>query len=72
MKTINGDKNMVDQGKTSTYIISGAMIIFSAILADPSLVEPLMGDYYSRFVALIPLLIVIYNAYYPRPINKKE
>ena len=72
MKTINGDKNMVDQGKTSTYIISGAMIIFAAILADPSLIQPLMGDYYPRFVALLPLLIVIYNAYYPRPINKKE
>ena len=63
---------MVNQGKVSTYIISGAMIIFAAILADPSLVEPLMGDFYSKFVALVPLLIVIYNAYYPRPINKKE
>ena len=63
---------MVNQGKVSTYIISGAMIIFSAILADPSLVEPLMGDFYSKFVAIVPLLIVIYNAYYPRPINKKE
>jgi hypothetical protein len=62
----------MDYGKLSTYIISGAMIIFAAILADPSLVEPLMGDFYSKFVALVPLLIVVFNAYYPRPINKKE
>ena len=62
----------MDYGKLSTYIISGAMIIFAAILADPSLVEPLMGDFYSKFVALVPLLIVVFNAYYHRPINKKE
>ena len=72
MKTINGDEKKMDNGNISTYIISGAMIIFSAILANPSLIQPLMGDYYPRFVALLPLLIVIYNAYYPRPINKKE
>lgn len=62
----------MDYGKLSTYIISGAMIIFAAILADPSLVQPLMGDYYTRFVALVPLLIVVFNAYNPRPINKKK
>lgn len=56
----------MDQGKISTYIISGAMIIFTAILAQPELIEPLLGDYYSRFVAIVPLLIVVYNAYYPR------
>lgn len=63
----------MDYGKLSTYIISGAMIIFAAILADPSLVQPLMGDYYTRFVALVPLLIVVFNAYYPRPpVEAKE
>jgi predicted neutral ceramidase superfamily lipid hydrolase len=56
----------MDNGKISTYVISGAMIIFAAILADPSLVEPLMGPYYTKFLALIPLLIVVFNAYYPR------
>lgn len=56
----------MDNGKLSTSIISGAMIIFAAILAQPGLIEPLLGDYYSRFVALVPLLIVVYNAYYPR------
>lgn len=56
----------MDQGKISTYLISGAMIIFTAILSQPGLVEPLLGDYYSRFVAIVPLLIVVYNAYYPR------
>ena len=61
----------MDNGKISTYIISGAMIIFAAILADPTLVQPLMGDYYTRFVALVPLLVVIYNAYYPRPIQEE-
>ena len=62
----------MDNGKISTYIISGAMIIFAAILADPTLVQPIMGDYYTRFVALVPLLVVIYNAYYPRTIQEKE
>lgn len=56
----------MDNGKLSTYIISGATIIFAAILAQPGLIEPLLGDYYTRFVAIVPLLIVIYNAYYPR------
>jgi len=62
----------MDNGKTSTYIISGAMLIFAAILAQPGLVEPLLGDYYTRFVALVPLLIVIYNAYYPREVKEAE
>lgn len=62
----------MDYGKLSTYIISGAMIIFSAILAQPELVEPLMGDYYTRFVALVPLLIVIFNAYYPRQVKEES
>jgi hypothetical protein len=57
----------MDNGKISTYIISGAMVIFSAILAQPDLIQPLLGDYYTRFLAIVPLLIVIYNAYYPRP-----
>lgn len=56
----------MDNGKISTYIISGAMLIFAAILAQPDLIQPLLGDYYTRFYALVPLLIVIYNAYYPR------
>lgn len=63
----------MDYGKLSTYAISGAMIIFAAILADPSLVEPIMGGFYSKFVALVPLLIVVFNAYYPRqPVEAKE
>ena len=62
----------MDYGKLSTYIISGAMIIFAAILADPSLVEPLMGDYYTKFVALVPLLIVVFNAYYPRQAKEES
>lgn len=72
MKTINGDEKKMDNGKLSTYIISGAMAVFSAILLEPSLVQPLMGDYYSRFVALVPLLIVIFNAYYPRQIQEES
>lgn len=62
----------MDYGKLSTYIISGAMIIFAAILADPSLVEPLMGDFYTKFTALVPLLIVVFNAYYPRQIQEES
>ena len=62
----------MDNGKISTYIISGAMIIFAAILAQPDLVQPLFGEYYTRFVAFVPLLIVIYNAYYPRKVEDKD
>lgn len=60
----------MDNGKISTYIISGAMVIFSAILLKPELVQPIMGEYYTQFVALVPLLIVIYNAYYPRQVEE--
>jgi len=56
----------MDNGKISTFVISGAMIIFSAILAQPDLIQPLLGDNYSRFLAFVPLLIVVYNAYFPR------
>lgn len=62
----------VDNGKLSTKVISGAMIVFSAILLEPNLVQPLTGDYHNKFLSIVPLLIVLYNAYYPRPINKKE
>ena len=62
----------MDYGKLSTYIISGAMIIFAAILADPALVEPLMGGFYTKFVSLVPLLIVVFNAYYPRQVKEES
>lgn len=60
----------MDNGKLSTSIISGAMIIFSAILLKPELVQPLMGEYYTQFVSIVPLLIVIYNAVYPRQVGE--
>lgn len=60
----------MDNGKTSTYIISAAMVIFSAILLKPELVQPLMGEYYTQFVSIVPLLIVIYNAVYPRQVGE--
>ncbi|AXN53400.1 hypothetical protein M1M16_gp19 [Methanobacterium virus Drs3] len=62
----------VENGSLSTKIISGAMVIFSGILLDPTILKPLIGTHYNTFLALIPLLILIYNAYNPRPINKKK
>lgn len=58
----------MDQGKVSTYLISLAGIIFAYVIANPSIIEQLMGSaLYAQYgAALIALLVVIYNFAYPR------
>lgn len=58
----------MDQGKVSTYLISLAGIIFAYVIANPAIIEQLMGSaLYAQYgAALIALLVVIYNFAYPR------
>jgi len=58
----------MDQGKVSTYIISIVGVIFAYVIANPQIVEQLMGSaFYAQYgAALIALLVVIYNFMYPR------
>lgn len=58
---------MVDQGKISTYAISLFGVILAYIIANPSILEQLMGTYYIQYGAvIITLLTVVYNYLYPR------
>ena len=61
-----------DNGKISTYVISLAMIVFAYILAKPEVMEPLLGVYYTQFLSLVPLLVLIYNFFNPRPVEAVE
>ena len=59
---------MVDQGKISTYLITIAGIVFAYVIANPSIIEQLMGTaLYAQYGAvIITLLAVVYNYLYPR------
>ena len=59
-----------DNGKISTIIISIAGAILAAMIADPTLLQTLMGSYYIQYGAVIlTVLIIIYNALYPRELD---
>ena len=66
---------MVDNGKISTYVITLAGVIFAYVIANPEIIEQLMGSaLYAQYgAALIALLVVIYNFAYPRePVQVEE
>ena len=57
---------MVDNGKISTGLISGLVIIFGALkqtlINNPSILQSLMGNYYVAYVAIaIAILSAIYE-----------
>ena len=59
---------MVDQGKISTYLISIAGVVLAYVIANPSIIEQLMGSalYIQYGTVIITLLVVVYNYLYPR------
>lgn len=63
---------MVDNGKISTYLITLAGVVFAYILARPEIMQPVLGMYYSQFLALVPLLLAIYNFVFPREVVPVE
>ena len=63
---------IIDNGKISTYLISVLGIVFAYILAKPEIMQPVLGVYYSQFLALVPLLLAIYNFAYPRVVEPVE
>jgi ABC-type Fe3+-siderophore transport system permease subunit len=57
----------MDNGKISTILITLAGVLLAAVIANPTILESLMGEYYIRYgAAVLAILIAIYNAYYPR------
>ena len=59
---------MVDNGRISTYIVTLAGVIFAYVIANPQIIEELMGSaLYAQYgAALLALLVVIYNFADPR------
>jgi hypothetical protein len=62
---------MIDNGKVSTALISIAGVVLAAVIADPSILQAFMGQYYLQYGAtVLALLAVCYNVFFPR--NKAE
>lgn len=58
---------MIDNGKISTIIISLIGALLAYILANPTVLEQLMGNTYLQYGAFVIVLIsIVYNALYPR------
>jgi hypothetical protein len=58
---------MVDNGKISTIAITIVGAILAVVIADPSILQALLGNSYAQYgVALLAILIAVYNAYFPR------
>jgi hypothetical protein len=64
----------MDNGKISTYLITLAGIIFAYVIANPMIIEQMMGTaLYAQYgAALLALLAVIYNFMYPRVPAEQE
>lgn len=68
MKTINGDEKKMDQGNISTILITLGVIILGVFVADPTLLQNLLGpEMYARYGVLISaILLAVYNYCKPR------
>lgn len=65
---------MVDNGRISTYLVTLAGVVFAYVIANPQIIEELMGAaLYAQYgAALLALLVVIYNFAYPRQVEPVE
>mgnify|MGYP005850599217 CR=1 len=63
----------MDNGKISTILITISGAILAAIIADPTLLQSLMGNYFTQYGAVVLVIIIaIYNAMFPRNIAAEE
>ena len=59
---------MVDNGRISTFIVTIAVIILGALVANPQIIQGLIGDaVYAQYGAfIIAVIAAVYNIAYPR------
>lgn len=65
---------MIDNGKVSTILITITGAILAAVIAQPTLLQPVLGEYYVQYSAIIlVVLVAVYNVIYPRnPVNEES
>jgi hypothetical protein len=57
---------MVDHGKLSTILITIVGALTAAIIADPYILQTLLGSEYTKYgAAILAIIVTIYNAYFP-------
>lgn len=64
---------MIDNGKLSTILVTIIGAILFVFISDPTIMTTLLGSENIKIAAAITsILIVIYNAYFPRKVEQVE
>jgi hypothetical protein len=63
-----GEEPSIDNGKISTFLVTAVMLFMGVFIADPTLLERLLGGvaYASYGPLILALIVVLYNQQYPR------
>ena len=57
----------INNGQLSTILVTIIGAIFAVVIANPIILQAIMGSTYIQYgAAVLALLIAIYNALYPR------